>query len=164
MALRCTLLGAAVVAVFTGPTAPAHPLHTTLTELTYVGATSTAQVSLRVFADDFGAAAGRRAGVQPAIDHSVPDSVALAYVRKTLTILDGEGRSLALAWCGRRRTGDLVWICLRAAAPGGLTGARVHARMLFELYDDQVNIVQVAGGTRRQTLLFTKGDGPKGLR
>ena len=41
---------------------------------------------------------------------------------------------------------------------------RVEARMLFEVYDDQVNIVQLSDGSRRQTLLFSKGDGAKEVR
>jgi len=163
MAGRGVLLAVAAATSFGTTPAPTHPLHTTLTELMYVRGTGSVEVSIRVFADDFGAAAARRGGVAPGYDHSVPDSVAMAYVAATFTLADRAGRPLALSWCGYDRSGDLLWLCLRASAPGGLAGARVHARMLFEVFDDQVNIVQVADGGRRNTLLFTKGDGAKRL-
>ena len=58
-----------------------------------------------------------------------------------------------------RRTGDLVWVMLRAPTLRSVGGARLTNRVLFDRYDDQVNIVQTSIGGRRQTLLFTKRDG-----
>jgi hypothetical protein len=58
-----------------------------------------------------------------------------------------------------RRTDDLVWITLRAPTLRSVAGARLTNRVLFERWDDQVNIVQTAIGARRQTLLFTNRDG-----
>jgi uncharacterized protein DUF6702 len=137
-----------------GPAAH-HPLHTTLTELTYRAADRTVQVSVRAFADDFDAAAG-----------GVSDSAASAYLRSVLTLTDRNGRPLPLAWCGLRRTGDLLWLCLSGAAPGGgLGGLRVAVRLLFERYRDQINIVQVSDGEggRRTSMLFVRGDAEKPL-
>ena len=45
----------------------------------------------------------------------------------------------------------------------GLSGARIAARVLFEVYRDQVNIVQTVDGARRESLLFVAGDGSKRL-
>ena len=131
----------------------AHPLHTTLTELSYRAADRSVEVSVRVFADDFRAAVARE----------VTDSSAFAYLTSALTLSDRSGHTLRFVWCGLRQTGDLLWLCLRARAPEGLRGVRVHARLLFERYPDQINIVQASYGGRRASLLFSRGDSPKAL-
>lgn len=130
-----------------------HPLHTTFTELSYSSVDRTVEVSVRAFADDFRAAVG----------HDTADAAAFAYFAKVLTINDPEGRALPLSWCGARRTGDLVWLCLRAHGARGLSGVRVRAGMLFDLYRDQINIIQASYDGRRVSLLFTNGDDTKPL-
>jgi hypothetical protein len=129
-----------------------HPLHTTFTELTYRAADRTVQVSVRAFADDFRAAA--RGG---------SDSAAFAYVRSALTLTSRDGRPLPLAACGIRRSGDLLWVCLEARTPEGMRGVRVAARLLCDLYADEINIVQAGYDGRRESFLFSRGDPPKPL-
>ncbi len=139
----------------------AHPLHTTMTTLTYDDATHQATAWVRVFASDLSAAVARRAGVAVPADDRVSDSASVAYLRSALELRDGAGRVVPLAWCGSRRTNDLLWLCVRAELPQGLHDARVVNRALWELFDDQINIVSVDDGGRRESLLFTKGDHPK---
>ncbi len=130
-----------------------HPLHTTLTQLAYRDADRTVEVTVRVFADDFRAALAR----------DVTDSAAAAYLRSTFTLDDRAGRPLAVVWCGVKRTDDLLWLCLRAPAPQGLSGLRVRVALLFDRYEDQINIVQAVYEGRRVALLFTRGDALKPL-
>ena len=130
-----------------------HPLHTTLTQLAYHAADQTVEVTVRVFADDFRAA----------LKTDLTDSAAVSYLRSTLTLADRASRPLPIAWCGLRRTGDLLWLCVRAPAPEGLSGLRVRVALLFERYADQINIVQASYAGRRTALLFTSGDATKPL-
>jgi len=131
----------------------AHPLHTTLTELSYDDGGGIVHLSVRAFGDDLRAALGG----------DVTDSAASGYLRSKVTLVDRAGRPVPLAWCGLRRTGDVVWLCLRAAAPDGARGLQLHVGLLFERYADQINIVQATDGGRRSTLLFTRGDQPRSL-
>jgi hypothetical protein len=148
----------ATVAIL-GGAAPArrHPLHTTLAQVAYRADTRSVEVTLRIFADDLTAATHRGAAGASA---APPDSVALAYVASALVLSDGAGRPLALRPTGARRTGDLVWLTLSAPAPA-LAGLELRNQLLCDLYDDQVNIVQVESGGRRTSMLFTKGEGAK---
>jgi hypothetical protein len=130
-----------------------HPLHTTLTQLAYRDSDHMVEATVRVFADDFRAA----------LRADVSDSAAVAYLRSTFTLADHAGRPLAIAWCGLRRTGDLLWLCLQAPAAQGLSGLRVRVALLFERYSDQINIVQASYAGRRAALLFTSGDAAKAL-
>jgi hypothetical protein len=142
-------------------TAIAHPLHTTLAELSYDPSAGVLNVSLRVFADDFSA------GVMPrsrASAHALPpDSAMLRYVRERFAVtVDGAGR-LAWRWCGRRREGQVLFLCLRATARESPVGARMRNALLSEVFTDQVNIVHANYAGRRRTLLFTARDGVKAL-
>ncbi len=151
-------LGAALVAA---ESLAAHPLHTTMTELTARPADRTAVAMIRVFADDFGTAVARHTGVRPAADHSVPPQAAFTYVNRTFLVMGRDGRRLPLTWCGERRAGEVLFVCVRAPAPNGLKGMQVASTLMFELFSDQVNIVQVVEPRRRQSLLFTRGARPK---
>ncbi len=151
------LLPAAIV------TLALHPLHTTLTQLTYTAADRSVQVSVRAFADDFRAGVVRLLGPGAAATDTVPETAAFAYLKAALTLVDRRGRALTLEWCGVRRTGDLLWLCLRAPVPAGLDGLQVHPRQLFELHEDQINIVQASYDGRKESVLFSRGDPPKRL-
>jgi hypothetical protein len=131
----------------------AHPIHTTLTQITWDPGARMAEVTVRVFADDLEAAERGTGG----------DAAAFAFVRSALLLADRGGRPLPLAWKGQRRTGDVVWIEVLARAPEGMAGMQVLARMLADRYADQVNIVQVDYGGERRSLLFVRGDAPKRL-
>ena len=138
--------------------ADAHPLHTTLTELTALP-DGTAQIVLRVFLDDFSTAVTRRAPAPGAPIPMPPDSAVARYLGETVLLTDGAGRRAPLVVAGLRRTDDLVWVTLRAPMVGSMIGAHLTMRVLFDRWDDQVNIVQCTIGTRRQTLLFTRREG-----
>jgi len=129
----------------------AHPLHTTLTALTYDRSSAQVTATMRAFAGDVGLALTRTRQT---------DS---AYVRSTMALTDQTGRPVPTVWCGARRDGDVVWLCVRASAPHGLSGMTIVARALCEVFADQVNIVMAEYDGRRISLLFTKGDPPRRL-
>jgi hypothetical protein len=135
-----------------------HPLHTTLSELS-IAADGSVQIVLRAFVDDLSAAALGRAGPQPAPVATPPDSATARYLGGTLAVIDAAGRHVALSLAGVRRTGDLLWVTLRTPTAPGRGDVRLTNRVLFERYDDQVNVVQTSVAGRRRTLLFTKRDG-----
>ena len=136
----------------------AHPIHTTLAQLAYDAKSRSVIVLLRVFADDFAVAVGRHSGISPAADHSVPDQAAHQYVRSRFSLADDRGRHFPLEWRGAKRTGDVVWLSLRAPSAGAPRGLRVLSALLFEVHTDQVNIVQSALSGKSTSTLFTRGD------
>lgn len=144
---------AAILSVFHTQNALAHPLHTSLAAITQNGSDDFT-VTLRVFADDF----FRHTGAVDRADGVPPDSRIVTYLMRTFVIIDRGGRGLPLKWCGSKRVADLLVICLSGRLPGGLRGARVRYSILSDLFPDQVNILQVNAGSRRQSLLFTPAE------
>ena len=134
-----------------------HPMHTAVTEITRVAGASTADIHIRVFADDFGTVVRGTPGT------ATTDSAMSRYVREKLALQDRSGRPLPLRWIGARQDGDVFLLSLDAPSPDGLKGARVFTGLLTERFDDQINIVRATYDGRTTTLLFTPGDAPKVL-
>ncbi len=132
--------------------AAAHPMHTAVAELVHEPATQEVLVTIRVFADDFGAVVGTGGGATPE-----------AYVRARVALADPAGRPIPLRWEGVTLAGDVVQIRLRGAVPGGLRGIRVRMTLMCERFEDQVNIVRATYDGRTASLLFTRGDQAKAL-
>lgn len=157
--------GIALLATASAPRlASAHPLHSTMSELTEDRAHGVVRAMIRVFADDFGTAAERATRTRlPASLGASWDVAALNYVSTTFGFSDRSGRALPLRSCGTKRTADLLWICVEANSTDGLGALKVRNVMLSDLFDDQVNVVQASVGGARRSLLFTRGDRPKAI-
>ena len=141
--------------------ARAHPLHTTLVQLTYDQRSQVLTGSIRVFAGDFAAAIAKRGGAKVPEDDRVTDAAAFMYVNSTFRLTDAAGHPVTLEWCGSRRVNDLLWLCVRATGTASPNTLRLSDQMLCELFDDQINIVQTVSGEKHASALFTKGDGAK---
>ncbi len=134
-----------------------HPLHTTLTEVSVAGAEVT--ITVRGFVDDLTlAATGRVTGVLSAAS---ADSSIGTYLLGKLALTGPASVPVRLTWRSVRHQADVAWFSYTATMAGGLNGARIGNSALCELYDDQVNIVQVTIGGSRKSLLFTPGDHTK---
>jgi hypothetical protein len=158
--IAVTSLTAALL-VMSHQVADAHPLHTSLAELSFDSHSGIVSVSLRVFVDDFTAASNEWSRRSKGPD----GGAALAgYSLATLRLRDASGRLVAMTPCGGKRVGDLMWLCFRGRMTSQLEGATVSSSILFEKYRDQINIVQASYEGRRTNLLFTSGDGPKKIR
>jgi hypothetical protein len=149
---------AIVAIVATAHSVGAHPLHTSLAEIVYDPAAKEIRISIRVFADDL-----TRASNAYARSHAATRFPEIDYVRSAFVIADRAGHPVALAACGAKPVGDLMWLCFRATGPAAPTGFRVTHKVLFDLYADQINIVQASYGGKKVSLLFTRGDGFKRL-
>jgi hypothetical protein len=146
-----------------------HPIHTTITTLTYDPVTAMAMAQIRAFADDLSHAVAQRAVALSIKGQVVSDPGAdtgiIHYAESRFTIAGADGRPLPLKPCGVRSSADLRWICLQTKLPGGLSGVRVADALLTDLYVDQVNVVIAEDGRTgtRSSLLFTPGDKPKAV-
>lgn len=131
-----------------------HPLHTTLTTIEWRPDRRTLQIAVRLFTQDLREAL-------PSVSPP-PDAAVCRYARQAIVVRAGSGRTLPATRCTVGDTADLTWIRLETPATT-LAGVTVLSAFLFELFSDQVNVVQASGATggRSRTLLFTKGDEPK---
>lgn len=141
----------------------AHPLHTTISELTFDPEAKAIRLSIRVFNEDLAAAIAQRTGVVRHSKNVVADAAAAAYVRATVSVVGQNGRPLMLTSCGSRMMNDVLVVCVSAPAATGPSKLRLRQGMLVELYDDQVNVVQTQYGGRRHSMLFTRSSAAQTL-
>jgi uncharacterized protein (DUF2141 family) len=154
--LRAALLATAL-GVWAAP-AQAHPLHTTFTDVRHDAVRRTVQLTIRVFADDFRAAANRFAGTSARAGQPNADSVMARYTRARVRLVLADGRTATLAWGGVRDEGETLAITLVVGGIRALEGMRIGNALMLESFGDQVNIVRAIGGGRRRSVLFTARD------
>jgi uncharacterized protein DUF6702 len=159
--LRSVMAVLTVAFVASARTAWSHPLHTTLTEIAIDSTDGAMRLTIRAFADDFSAVVARHAGKPRPADYNVSDADIASYVAAAVSVEDASGGRAPLTWGGLRRTGDLMWVTVRVPSVRSLRGVKVATTLLFEVFNDQVNIVQANAEGRRHSVLFTAGDGRK---
>jgi hypothetical protein len=158
--LIVALLG--IASGLTPRTADAHPLHTTLSEVTVDQPRHTVRAVVRVFVDDLTAGLSReRSGSRPARTGDAIEARAAAYVLASFSILDRGSKPVSLRSCGVRRNQELLWVCLEGNIFGVSRDLTLRNAVLCDAFSDQVNIVQVGDGTNKRSVLFSRGDGTK---
>lgn len=135
-----------------------HTFHASLAQIEFNAGAGTAEIAIRLFTDDLESALSKRSGRRIRMDVTPSaEELTLAYVREVFEVVGADGQPRALSWVGAEATVNTVWVYLEAKMPGGLAGARVVNRIFFELFDDQVNTVNVRQGEERASLVFEQG-------
>jgi len=156
------VLGLFVIVIAFAPVAQAHRYHTSVTRLEYNAEERLVEITVQTFADDIEAALSRHnGGGRVRLDSTAKtNALLLDYLRNVIELKNGEER-LELQWIGMELKGHSAWFYLQASAPQGPAKTTVSNRLLFELFNDQVNIVNVVQNGKRESLVFKRGDAAK---
>jgi len=138
---------------------PAHDFHTSLAQIQYNKNTHSFEVSLRVFTDDLEAALTKennnhKVGIA---DIKLADSLIEIYVNKHLSILTKQNQKKPMTFVGKEIEVDVTWIYVEFSASGDLEGLRIQNSILTDLFNDQVNIVNLNYLRKTSTFLFKSG-------
>ena len=159
LTIMCAL--ALGVAVFVPPrSARAHKFYVSFTRIEYNRERQTAEISIRTFADDIEAALTKRTGKPFYLDTTKDASAhVLQYVNDSFQLTGRDDKQpVTLKWVGMEVNVDSLWIYLEASMPGGLEGASVRQRLLFDQFKNQVNTVNVIDGDKHADLVFKRDD------
>jgi len=139
--------------------AAAHKFHTSFAEAAYNARTRSLEVTLRTFPDDLENILGKRSGKRMSLDRKreVEPHIA-AYLQETFQLKTAKGRTVKLSWVGMDAGVDSVWLYFEFKLPGNFAGVQLRNQFLFDLFDDQVNLINVKQETRKQSLSFKPGD------
>ena len=120
------------------------------------------EIAVRLFVDDLEEALGRASGGGfGSTSRRTSTGSRSPISRIGLTVTDRAGKALDLRWVGMEPRVDEVWVYVEATSTEGLDGATIADLVFFELFDDQVNTVNLKDGHRRTTLVFKPGDAPR---
>lgn len=142
---------------FVAPGAFAHKYHTSVTRLEYNAEDHSVEITIQTFTDDIEAILTKRAGKPVRLDANKDSGrLVLDYLRDAFE-LRMDGAKLELQWVGLEMKGGTTWLYVLTKLPGSLSKASLRNALLFDLFEDQVNIVNVLDSGKKRSLVFRRG-------
>jgi hypothetical protein len=137
-----------------------HDFHTSLAEVQYNASERVLEVSLRVFTDDLEDALLRENGGKAirVTDAGTADPFIKNYLAKNFSVIDGGNRRRPINLLGKEITVDVTWIYFEIKDIDNLSGKRLQNAVLTEVFDDQINMVNLITPSGKQTFLFKPGE------
>jgi hypothetical protein len=139
------------------PSVMAHRYHTSVTRMEYNGQDKDVEITIQTFVNDVEDILSKRAGVRVQLDGGKDaEQKVYDYLRSSLEIQNPAVKS-ELQWVGMEVKGESLWVYATAQMPKGIAHTSVRNTFLFDLFNDQVNIVNVISEGKK-TGLVLKGD------
>lgn len=144
-----------------------HKFHATIAQLDYNAKEQSVEAVIRFFADDFETAISQHAkreikfNTPQALKDKANSDAVFSYVRERFELKGKNGNPVKLTWVGMEVQADMVWVYFEGKLPGGLSGAQLRNRLMQELFDDQVNIVNFKFDGKQTGTMFNLQDGFK---
>lgn len=157
---RLLALGAILLILVTA--AWAHAYHASIMEARLNPKTQQLEVALKVFTDDLETALSkgqpRRLSLSDMPAAQLTPLLA-GYVRRRVQIGGKPGEALPLTYVGQQVEKDAHWLYFSVKLPAGkpLHGLTLRHRLLLEQFPDQMNIVNLEAGGKKQSALFREG-------
>jgi len=132
-----------------------HPFHVGVVEINHNAAEATLEVQCKLFTDDFEAVLSkvykRKADLIATSLHASMDSVVQHYLKTHLS-LQVNGKTVSLNYLGFEQEREAVYVYLEVEkAPSMIEKAAVETSLLYELYDDQVNLIHFSTRNMRKS-------------
>ena len=151
----------------------AHSIHSSTAEAEYNPQTKKLEVSLTVFVSDLEVALIRQCEREVRIDKTPAaefDAQIQTYLAKHFVVTDAAGKVAKMEWVGREmdavsaKSGDpAVVLFFEVVMPEGGEGAAVRNAVFFDLFKDQMNLMQMRDGDKKIEIRFTSEHSSKGL-
>ena len=133
-----------------------HAFHTSITQIDYNPKAKNYEVSVRIFTDDFETAIDTENKIKGTKiqDGDKNDALVSAYVLKHFSIISPQNKKANLKYIGKENEDLATWLYFELPEGSLAKGSRIQQNVLMELFDDQVNIVNIKKGEERKSLLF----------
>ena len=135
-----------------------HPLHSSVTEMSYNQKDQSWEISIRLFQDDLeqsvSAAIGKKYRMVPGDEASEKELD--TYLRKHFRFHAGKQISTPYRWLGTEQQQDAIWVYLEIPTTSDLAGSYLENSIFLEVFEDQTNLVQWAPAGQKKSYLFRK--------
>ncbi|GAB2573960.1 DUF6702 family protein [Spirosoma areae] len=138
---------------------PAHDVHVSVTQMQYNAKERVFEISIRVFTDDLGKAlsAASTATVNLAgTPNSKNDPFIEKYVQSHFGYVSPQKQPKPFRYVGHEVEVDAHWLYLEMPYTESFRGGLLKQNLLMELFDDQVNMVNITYQGQKKTLVFRK--------
>jgi len=134
-----------------------HPFHVSTTEINFNAADKTLEISCRLFIDDFESCLSSvyhtKADLSAAHAKTSMDSLVKRYIVAHLQIKT-DGKQSGTHYLGFEKEDEAVNVFFEVENMIAVKKIEVNNSILYDLYDDQMNIIHVVvGGNRKSTKL-----------
>ncbi len=143
--------------------AHAHDFHTSITDIKYNPRTQSLEVAVKVFTDDLENVLSRKNKVKVTYSNSEKVNTYLsAYLQNTLSFETTKGKPLKYKLVGSEEESDAVWIYVEVpVSTPNLQQLYVKNAVLTDLFEDQMNIVNINYKGKIESMLLQKDDAVK---
>lgn len=139
---------------------PSHKFYVSTTEIDYRPDLETLQITVKVFTDDFQNLLQRRYDtdlrLDPDSDSKKIDAYSTRYLQQKLK-LNVDTKPVPLRFLGKTYDIDQTTLFLEVKDVHDFQTLTVQNTLLFELFDDQQNIVRVKTPTHRKSYMHVSG-------
>jgi hypothetical protein len=137
---------------------PAHPVHTSVTQMQFNAAEKTFEVSLRVFTDDLEEALAKENNNQRVrlTDKDTNGPLVERYIRKHFGLTNANRQRKPYRYIGKEQEVDATWIYIEVPYTEPVQGSTLQQSLLMDQFDDQINLVNVTYLNEKKTFLFKK--------
>jgi hypothetical protein len=142
----------------------AHKYYVAVFQLEYVPAKRVVQVTSRIFIDDLEAALqkkhGRKFYLGTSAEVKDADAVLKQYFSEKIHVKIN-GKDQSVIFLGKETEDDVLVCYSKITADAPVKSIQVHNTVLFEIYEEQQNIIHTKVSSNKKSLLLTN-DKPEG--
>ncbi|MBC3785107.1 DUF6702 family protein [Spirosoma utsteinense] len=136
---------------------PAHDFHASVTQMQYNAKEKIFEISIRVFTDDLEKGLSRELNTTV---HLAPggktDAILEKYVRSHFAYVSPQKLPKEFSYVGHEVEADANWLYLEMPYAEAFRGGSLKQTVLMEMFDDQVNMVNIQYQGQKKTFVFRK--------
>lgn len=136
---------------------PAHDFHASVTQMQYNPKERAFEISIRVFTDDLEKALSEMAGAKVSLGpDGKNDPLIEKYIRTHFAHISPAKQPKPFQYVGHEAEADANWLYLEMPYAEPFQGGLLKQNVLMELFDDQVNMVNIKYQDQKKTFVFRK--------
>jgi hypothetical protein len=139
-----------------------HDFHASVTQMQYNSKEKTFEISVRIFTDDFEKALSQETNTKvhlsgsPGGPNDKNDPLIEKYIRSHFAYVNSQKQTKVIEYVGHEVEADANWIYLEMPYVEPFKGGSLKQNALMELFDDQVNMVNIQYQGQKKTFVFKK--------
>lgn len=135
----------------------AHDFHASITQMVYNQKEKTFEISIRIFTDDFEKALSAASNTKIRLAaNDKNDALIEKYVHAHFGYVNAHKQPIAIRYIGHEIEADANWLYLEMPYTESLIGGMLKQNALMELFDDQVNMINIQYQNQKKTFVFRK--------
>jgi hypothetical protein len=140
--------------------ATVHDFHTSITRMDFNAKDKAFEVSIRVFTDDLEKTISLENSGQKFIilNNDKNNPTIEKYIRKHFNLLNTQKQKRSYNYIGKEQEADATWIYIEIPLTDSPTGLTLQNDIMHEVFEDQINLVNLKLNTTKKSYIFKKNE------